>query len=95
MEEGQLKKRIVAQSNNGLSPEEKDGDINSEDLLQWLDEAEKEFPAWYVVSLPECEGRIYKWDEMTEEQRKNAKVKSVDVDETVVWFKKWFGGENE
>jgi predicted HAD superfamily phosphohydrolase YqeG len=70
--------------------------ISSEGMKNWIDEAKQEFPAWYVVSLPECEGRIYKWDEMTEEQRKKAKVKTVDVDETVAWYVKWlFGGEKE
>lgn len=89
MEEGQLKKRIVAQSNNGLSPEEKDGDINSEDLLQWLDEAEKEFPTDKdATKMIEAEDRYH---------GTTYKKPFVDSDlwETLVekWFKKWFGGE--
>jgi len=100
MEEGELKKRIRETATwDALGGEGGYVDfqtIGLDDLLDLVDEAKKEFPAWYVVSLPECEGRIYKWDEMTEEQRKKAKVKTVDVDETVVWYVKWlFGGEKE
>jgi hypothetical protein len=88
MEEGQLKKRIVAQSNNGLSPEEKDGDINSEDLLQWLDEAKKEW-----LEIEECElpmkinGQV-DWQKTAELMELRNIIRNR-------WFKKWFGGEKE
>lgn len=81
MSEGELKKRIVAQSNNGLSPEEKDGDINSEDLLQWIDEVRTEFPLKTEQYLDKTGRR--EWPELS----------SVDPDEIMKWFVKWFGGE--
>lgn len=91
MEEGELKKRILSTFVFGIVHQKP----LSVEVDEILDECRKEFPAWYIVPLPECEGLIYKWNEMTEEQQKIAKVKSVDVDEAVVWFEKWFGGEQK
>jgi len=86
MEEGQLKKRIVAQSNNGLSPEEKDGDINSEDLLQWLDEAKKEFPVFGHIETEFLKKRqIMPVDD----------IKQEFVHAVYNWFEKWFGTEEK
>jgi len=65
-------------------------DINSDwahmQMQSMLDEARKECPVWWLVGE-----RIYKWRELTEEQKKLAVYKGIDEIEFPVWFSHWFG----
>lgn len=82
-EGGEFKKRINAQVNDGRWPEEKDAEVVADDLLEWIDEAKKEF-----------EQLIHgNWDVDEEgfHPDRYAKDSWLTPREAIKWFRKWFG----
>ena len=87
--EGELKRRINHNymSTAAIKRDDDDDYLYKEEVEIWVEDAKKEFPAWYQVG-----DRIYKYWELTEETRKIATIHGLDDVEVIAWFKKYFGG---
>lgn len=80
--EGELQKWVT----NVSYLEGDTGYVFKPDMLDKLDSAKKEAPIWWTVN-----DRIYKWKNLTNEQKKTATILCFDDTEDIQWFKKWFG----
>ena len=64
--------------------------ISLRDIREVIDDARKEFPIWYRIGE-----RVYKYNELTDAQRKTAKIHGIDEPEAIKWFLKWIGSDQK